>query len=161
VVKDYYLKREQFYLDWALKTYGLGVLNILLRTASSLGYKHTKEDLIKMSEIKKGANNPMYGKAKSEAFLAQQTKDKRGPNNPQYGVVRTEETRAKLSKMIFVYDVSKGYKLLGVYPTVTCIRTFNIGYATLKKRLADRKAHKGTYFFSKASRDPSNKEDLS
>jgi group I intron endonuclease len=151
VVKDYYLKREQFYLDWALKTYGLGVLNILRQTASSLGYKHTKLDIIKMSEIKKGDKNPMYGKAKSDAFLAQQTRDKRGPNNPQYGVKKTEETRAKLSKMIFVYDVSKGYKLLGVYPTATCTRTFNIGYETLKKRLADCKVHRGKYFFS---RDP-------
>jgi hypothetical protein len=37
VSKTDYLAREQFYLDWALKTYGLLVLNILHETRSSLG----------------------------------------------------------------------------------------------------------------------------
>jgi hypothetical protein len=35
VSKDHYLAREQFYLDWALKTYGLSVLNLLTETSSS------------------------------------------------------------------------------------------------------------------------------
>lgn len=37
----HYLAREQFYLDWALKTYGLLVLNFLRETSSSLGFKHS------------------------------------------------------------------------------------------------------------------------
>jgi len=149
VNKDYYLAREQFYLDWALKTYGLGVLNILTVADSSLGYKHTKETLLYLSESRKGEKNPMFGKAKSEAFILQQTKDKFGPNNPMFGKSKTEETLAKLRKMIFVYDVTDNYKLLGVYPTVVCTRTFHIGYETLSKRLLDGKIHKGKYLFSR------------
>lgn len=49
-----------------------------------------------MSNIKKGEKNPMYGKPKSDAFLACQTRDKTGANNPQYGVKKSEETLAKL-----------------------------------------------------------------
>jgi hypothetical protein len=43
VSKVHYLAREQFYLDWALKTYGLSVLNLLIETSSSLGFKHSLE----------------------------------------------------------------------------------------------------------------------
>jgi len=43
---------------------------------SSLGYKHTEENLLKMSELKKGELNPMFNKIKSEAFIAQQIRDK-------------------------------------------------------------------------------------
>lgn len=149
VNKDHYLAREQFYLDWALKTYGLGVLNILTIANSSVGYKHTKETLLYLSESRKPSaeKNPMFGKAKSEAFMAQQTKDKFGPNNPMFGKSKSEDTLAKLRKMVFVYDVTDNYKLLGVYPTVVCTRTFHIGYATLCKRLLDGKIHKNKYLF--------------
>lgn len=149
VNKDHYLAREQFYLDWALKTYGLDVLNILTIANSSLGYKHTEETLFYLSESRKGEKNPMFAKAKSEAFIAQQTKEKFGANNPMFGKSKTEETLAKLRKMIFVYDVTDNYKLLGVYPTVVCTRTFHIGYETLSKRLLDGKIHKGKYLFSR------------
>lgn len=71
VSKDHILERDKFYLDWALKTYGLAVLNMLNLPGSSLGYKHTEEGLFKMSELKKkGENNPMYNKPKSNAFIA-------------------------------------------------------------------------------------------
>jgi group I intron endonuclease len=153
VNKSHYLAREQFYLDWALKTYGLDVLNILTEANSSLGYKHEKETKVYLSESRKGKNNPMFGKAKSEAFLFQQTKDKSGANNPMFGKSKSEETLTKLRKMIFVYDVTDNNKLLGVYPTVVCTRTFNIGYETLSKRLLDGKIHKGKYLFSRDAQD--------
>ena len=43
---------------------------------SSMGYRHTKENLLKMSKLKIGERNPMYNKVKSDAFIAQQTRDK-------------------------------------------------------------------------------------
>jgi group I intron endonuclease len=137
-----YIKREQFYIDWALKTYGLKVLNILRMAGSSYGLKHTKETIQKMSEIKKGEKNPMFGKPKSEAFIAQWTKDKTGANNPQFphppphtcvgwglggGVKKSDETLAKLRKMVYAYSVTDNYKLVGIYSTVECFRTFNMG----------------------------------
>lgn len=149
VTKDFYLEREQFFIDWALRTYGLNVLNILRIAGSSLDYKHTKEDILKMSTNKLGDKNPMFGKPKSTEFILQSTRDKTGPNNPQFGRAKTDTFLTKTRKMIYVYDVTKNYKLLGVYPTVVCTRTFNIGYAILIKRLNDGLVHKDKYFFSR------------
>lgn len=42
VTKDHILGIEKFYLDWALKTYGLAIWNMLNIPGSSLGYKHTE-----------------------------------------------------------------------------------------------------------------------
>lgn len=48
--------------------------------------------------------------------------------------------------MVWVYDMEKNSKLLGVFLTVMSTKTFNIGYDTLTKRLQDGKFHKGMYF---------------
>lgn len=155
--KAHILGREKFYIDWALKTYGLAVLNMLNLPGSSLGYKHTEESLLKMSELKNGLKNPMYNKLKSEAFIAQQVKDKRGINNPMYGKTKSSDTLVKLRKMIFVYDVTQNYKLLGVYPTVMCARIFKLCNNTLTKRINNKEIHKGKYFFSK---EPCDSEEV-
>lgn len=158
VEKNVFLKREQFYLDWALKTYGLNVLNLvpLASGGPTLGYRHTTLDLLKMSGLKKGSLNPMHGKEKSPEFISQMKRDKSGVNNPMVaptavgGVDKSPETLAFLRKMVFVYDVTKNYKLVGVYPTVVCTRTFNMGYDTLTKRLNDGKIHRDKYFFTRS-----------
>ena len=124
---------------------------------SSMGYKHTEENLLKMSELKKGERNPMYNKIKSDAFIAQQIRDKSGENNPMFGKTKSEQTLAKLRKMIFVYDVTQNYKLLGVYPTVMCTRLFKLCNNTLKKRINNKEIHNGKYFFSK---DPYNSDEV-
>lgn len=157
VTKDHILEREKFYLDWALKTYGLAILNMLNLPGSSMGYKHTEENLLKMSELKKGERNPMYNKIKSDAFIAQQIRDKSGENNPMFGKTKSEQTLAKLRKMIFVYDVTQDYKLLGVYPTVMCTRLFKLCNNTLRKRINNKEIHNGKYFFSK---DPYNSDEV-
>ena len=149
VSKDHILEREKYYLDWALKTYGLAVLNMLNIPGSSQGYKHTEESLLKMSELKKGDLNPMFNKPKSAAFIAEHIRDKSGINNPMFGKTKSEETLSKLRKMIFVYDVTQNYKLLGVYTTVMCTRIFKLCNNTLAKRIKNREIHNGKYFFTK------------
>jgi group I intron endonuclease len=191
VSKSDILAREQFYLDWALKTYGLQVLNLLTITNSSLGLKHTLETKAKiakarsgklhstetkdkLSQMHSGENNPffdkkhtsefrtklkqrtgeanpMFGKEKSPEFIAHMVKDRSGVNNPMYGKTKSEKTLAKLRKMVWVYDVEKNSKLLGVFPTVMCTKTFHISYEVLTKRLQDGKIHKGKFFFSARS----------
>lgn len=106
-----------------------------------------------MGISKLGDKNPMYGKPKSTEFVLQGTRDKTGSNNPQFGRTKTDTFLAKTRKMIYVYDVPNNYKLLGLYPTVVCTSTFNIGYALLIKRLNDGLVYKDKYFFS---REPHN-----
>jgi uncharacterized protein YjaG (DUF416 family) len=110
-----------------------------------------------MSQLKKGENNPMHSKSKSDAFIYQQFRDKSGKNNPMFGKIKFEGTLAKLRKMIFVYDVTQDYKLLGVYPTVMCTRLFKLSSNTLKKRIENKEIHNGKYFFSK---DPYNSSEV-
>ncbi len=153
VPKDIYIEREQFFIDWALKSYGLDVLNILHVAGSSLDYRHTKQDLLKMSALKLKDKNPMFGKPKSLEFMLHATRSKEGSNNPQFGRTKTENFLAKTRKMIYVYHVTDKYKLLGVYHTVVCTRTFNISYSVLIKRVNDGLIYKDKYFFS---REPFN-----
>jgi group I intron endonuclease len=54
------LEREQYYLDTLQPEY-----NILKIAGNSLGYKHSKEALAKISEASKGKNHPNFGKARS------------------------------------------------------------------------------------------------
>ena len=51
------LKREQYYFDLLKPEY-----NILKKAGSSLGFKHSKEALAKMSNSKIGKKNSMFGK---------------------------------------------------------------------------------------------------
>lgn len=193
VSKTHYLAREQFYLDWALKTYGLLVLNLLPETASSLGFKHSLETKLLLSKIsavrkhseltrqklsqmfsgeanpfwgkrhkpefiaklkqRKGEANPMFNKDKSPEFIAQMYRDKSGANNPMYDKPKSEETLTKLRKMIYVYSVLD-HKLVGIYPTVECTRTFQIGYATLIKKINDGTVYRNKFLFT---REPYNK----
>ena len=74
-----------------------------------------------------------------------------------FGKTKSEQTLAKLRKMIFVYDVTQDYKLLGVYPTVMCTRLFKLCNNTLKKRINNKEIHNGKYFFSK---DPYNSDEV-
>nr|WDW20858.1 hypothetical protein [Valsa mali var. pyri (nom. inval.)] len=111
VSKSYILEREKFYLDWALKTYGLAVLNTLNIPVSSIGF------------------NPVSGKTKSEEILSQ------------------------FKKMIFVYDVTQKYKLLGVYPTFMCARIFRLCNNTLTKLINNKEIYKSKYLFSKEPYD--------
>jgi group I intron endonuclease len=61
--KEQLLELEQRAIDLCNPPY-----NILTKAGSSLGFKHALETLAKMSEIKKGELNPMFGKEKSPEF---------------------------------------------------------------------------------------------
>lgn len=75
VSKSYILAREQFYLDWALKTYGLQVLNLLIETNSSLGLKHTLETKAKIAKARFGKFHSTETKNKLSQMFS-------GRNNP-------------------------------------------------------------------------------
>jgi group I intron endonuclease len=102
--------REQYYLDNILfasendnRFHQLG-FNTLRKAGNSLGYKHTKETIEKMS----GKNNPMYGKSvwrgkkhtdESKKLISDNT---RGlalkEKNHFYGKQHTEQSKKKMSE---------------------------------------------------------------
>lgn len=115
VSKAQCLDREQFYLDWAFKTYGLLVLNYLREAGSSLGFKHsedTKEILAiiatgrkhyeetkrKLSEMFKGELNPFSGKSHKAETIAQMREKKIGKHNPMYNKEKSPEFIAHMTK---------------------------------------------------------------
>ena len=59
---------------------------------SHIGLEHSKETKQKMSDSKKGENNPFFGMHHTEEFKQKMT----GENNPNYGKHPSEETRKKL-----------------------------------------------------------------
>jgi hypothetical protein len=72
------------------------------------GWHHTEETKRKMSEVKLGKNNPMYGKHMTEEWKRTQSKLMSGKNNPSYGkhYSHTEESKLKMSE-----SLKKGYAM--------------------------------------------------
>lgn len=115
VTKKQCLDREQFYLDWAFKRYGLLVLNFLREAGSSLGFKHTEETkkLIssvrtgskhseetkdKLKEMFKGELNPFSGKKHKPEAVAKMKECKIGEKNPMYKREKSPEFIAHMTK---------------------------------------------------------------
>jgi group I intron endonuclease len=103
------LEREQYYLDTLQPEY-----NILKIAGNSLGYKHSKEALAKMSEAVKGEKNPMSGK--NHTF---ETRVLMSKNHSRYMLGRTHSSETIL-KMIKARTAEKNpnfgkYKKVFVY----------------------------------------------
>lgn len=85
---------EQYMIQWyntANRNHGYNI---------SLGGEtgnHSEESRRKLSESKKGAKNPNYGKKISEETKKKLSEALRGKNNPNYGKHHSEETRKKIS----------------------------------------------------------------
>jgi group I intron endonuclease len=77
--RELILLREQFYINSLEPKY-----NINPTAGSRLGAQHTEATLVKMSEVKIGNNNPMFGKT--------------GELNPMFGKSHSLYTKAKLSQ---------------------------------------------------------------
>lgn len=147
VPKSLLLEKEKFYLDWALKTYGLAILNMLNYPGSSMGYKHTAESLSKMRELKKGAKNPMYNKPKSDAFLALQTK---GKDNPRFGKPISQEELQRRFKKVYVYDSNKQY-IKCCDSVGSAVKDLGVAAKTIKKYTdSDKLYDKCIYLFKVA-----------
>ena len=129
-----YLDRETFFIKWAIKIYGDKVLNILTRGGSSMGYTHTSDAKIKMSKLKAGIRNNMYGKN------------------------HTEKTRNTISNSManrISYSVSVSVKKIGsndefMFSSIKdAAKYLDTSSTTIKRYLDSGKIYKSLYVISK------------
>ena len=105
-------------------------MNLAPTAGSTLRFKHSSEFKLNRS----GKLNPMYGKLFSSEFINMQNRNKEGKNNLMYGKIKSNITKAKLQKLIYIYNY-KDNNFIGSYPTVQCTKEFKLGKDTLKKYL--------------------------
>lgn len=141
VSKDHMLSREQLYLDLLFKKYPLLALNNSPTAGSNLGFKHKPQ----FSINRLGKLNPMYGRTFSPEFIEMFKRNKAGVNNPLYGVVKSPSTIAKITKLVYVYEV-ENMNYIGSYSTVKCSKEFKMGKDTLSKYLLNGLPFKGKIF---------------
>jgi hypothetical protein len=89
-----------------------------------------------MSEAKMGELNPMFGKEKSQEFLAMQKgENKKGVLNPMYGkLLQSSFAKFVEPTPVYVYN-SVNKELLMSFPEgiVVAKKTLKMGYDTLKR----------------------------
>nr|YP_010977141.1 GIY-YIG endonuclease [Daedalea dickinsii]WNZ34346.1 GIY-YIG endonuclease [Daedalea dickinsii] len=141
ISKKFILEREQYYLDILFKNYSDRKLNLSPTAGTTLSFKHNS--IFKLN--RKGSLNPMYGKTFSPEFILMQTKNRKGVNNPMFGLKKSRATIDKLQKLVYVYEADS-LKIIGVFPTVECIKHFKLGKATLTKYLNSKLPFKGKLF---------------
>ena len=96
IVSENITEREQYWIDFYQSFDKNKGYNICPVAESTRGYHHTEEDKIKMSVIAK------------TRFKEHPEKIKRGAENPQYGKHLSEETRQKMSKSRMGNQNAKG-----------------------------------------------------
>jgi hypothetical protein len=74
------------------------------------GIIHSEETRNKISNAKKGENNPQYGKTRSIESKRKQSEAMKGKNNPNYGKNRSIETKTKISENQLKYN----YKIYSI-----------------------------------------------
>jgi group I intron endonuclease len=102
------LEREQHNIDSQLPRY-----NILQQAGSLLGFRHSEESLIKISEGN-------LGKIYTELTKAKMSEAKKGENHPMYGRTHLKESLEKMSiykgTPIYVYSSDKSI-LINTFPS--------------------------------------------
>jgi len=109
ILKSDYATREEAYVDEIIlhDFYDVGnnphFTNRAKATSTGFsvyGITRSEEHKRKLSEAKKGENNPNYGKSASEETRRKKSEVMKGKNNPNYGKSASEETRRKKSEVM-------------------------------------------------------------
>ena len=126
--------------------------NFKSNATSSLGYKHTEEARLKMTEYYKNkTNHPMFGKTHTKKALALISKP--GVLNPMFGIKHSEVTRFILSERKNKYALGVGlYDLDGnliskFNNNVELAKHLNISKVTVGKYLNSGLVYNKTYLF--------------
>jgi group I intron endonuclease len=170
------LEREQYYLDLIFSVDKPNTYNILRTAGSLLGYKHDPDSLAKMSgvnhpnfgkplssdiiakisEAVKGENNSQFGKtgvnnSKFGKVCSPETRDKisKAQQEKFFGKSHTAESKAKISKRVFVYTNSSPTIL--VYEFVSCSEAaqhFDCSIMTISRYLKSGKCFQTRWILS-------------
>jgi group I intron endonuclease len=131
------ISQEQFYLDALKPQY-----NILKTAGSSLGYKHTKESLIKMSITHQGYSHSIESKAKISYAMS-------GNKHPMFG--KTGENNPG-SKKVYIYLFDLNTKKIMLHKSFnTCIKAalyFSCSTRTLSRYLDKNILYKKQWILS-------------
>lgn len=152
------LLREQYFLDCIFSVDEPNTYNILKVAGSLLGFKHTNESKVLMSEAKAGDKNPNYGKSISEDIKALMSKAKFGENNPMYGKSFSADIVTKLSiakggSIIYVYNADKSL-LVNSFPSARkAAKHFNCNNSTIKKYALSGKIFKEKWILSLSAKE--------
>ena len=93
-------KHEIYMIDvFGRKDLGTGILHNMTDGGEGIS-NLSDETRKKMSEVKKGENNPNYGKIFSEEHRKKLSEARKGENNPNYGKIFSEEHKRKISEAI-------------------------------------------------------------
>lgn len=135
------ISQEQFYIDVLKPEY-----NILRVAGSSLGYKHTKEILTKMSVAHQGKTHSAESKAKISYAMS-------GDKHPMFG---RAGVRNPASKNIYVYTFDPDIKVTILYKSFnTCIEAasyFSCSTRTLSRYLDKNRLYKKQWILSTSER---------
>jgi group I intron endonuclease len=132
--------RETFYITLLTPYY-----NVLKQGYSSLGYKHTKETKILLSEL---ASNRVHS-YKTKSLIARALT---GENNPFYNKSHSVESKVRMieansSYSVYVYNSYK--QLLVIFPSVlTLAKLIKSNHSTIVDYIKEQILFRGEWYFS-------------
>jgi len=119
--------------------------NVLKQGYSSIGYKHTEETKLLLSEL---AKNRVHS-AETKALIARALT---GENNPFYNKNHSMETKVRIAESksaypVYVYDSFK--KLIAIYPSVlTLAKKIHSNHPTIVTYINNQTLFRGEWYFS-------------
>nr|WUR10601.1 GIY-YIG endonuclease [Elmerina hispida] len=141
VEAQYLSVRETYFITFVIPYY-----NVLKQGYSSLGYKHTMETKILLSEL---AKNRVHSDS-TKALIA---KALIGENNPFYNKSHSMESKVRIIEAksyypVYVYNSFK--KLLVIFPSVsTLAKRIKSNHTTLVEAIIEQDIFRGEWYFSK------------
>jgi group I intron endonuclease len=138
--KEDLVEREQYWIDNLKPTY-----NILNTAYNSIGYKHTEESKVLMSELAKLRTHTEDTKSKIKDALS-------GSNNPFFGKKHTEESIFKIiqSKSSVVYLYNEYKELMYIFNSVSELsKLINSNHTSIKKFIESKELFRGNWYITK------------
>lgn len=141
------LEKEQLALDLWKPQY-----NVLTIAGALIGFLHSDETKVLMSELKKKENNPFFGKTHSEEIKQLLSELNIGSNHPNFGKKRSKETINKMIK-------SSSYRAKPVYCYLWDDKSYKCMYSSINQMAKELNLVRGTIQYCIKNQTPLNTKD--